>query len=886
MAEQERNLLKELFSKKIKKKVIVIIVIVLIFIIIAASCIHLDVLNGIFDDDDEYSPKKYSDNAYITENGTIMAGTAVQELWDNDDRYKKYLSSVDALAYLLNAELVTQYPYIESASNSELNGTVKFYRNNSKTPMKYVSSDTLYGYVSSYNSNGDAEAKNNALSCFTINGDGTIGIAYLKETINTVTTDDPAAAASAAEKLNTSSSSNNEGGYTIQTTESTLYTESIAYKNIIEKYTLPFELLWAIVVMGDDGSDRAGNSEDLAHAIASMAYDGEIRLIIDDNNQVTTTTDTYTYDQEKRTCYEDIYMIAIANNPIATEIPSSVERYNMNDYKTDAEKVKSHTTTYVKKDFVNSPSVKIDYIESWCAVYKNDAAFVKNNSAGSENLDSDQVTETDWEQVDQASKKSWEYVNAPSKMKEYFSSISQNLIAEMKLVNANESHEQRYSNIKKKTKIDKLSNSYTNGTVTSPSFNQDIADLFNVDPFAPVTRYITRTYYGYFMDIIEANTATSNMVDLINYIFNQVTETDDFGKDLQFESIWGSVNATMTSLTGLEAFREFIHYLEGTGHTSGDNYIVYADSGGVLTVGHGVTLVNDAQELRAHGIEPTTLSEGSQVPMDIVDSVELEVLQKGIEIVKQQVSQYNLADYQIFALVSRFYNHGNIDDFGPAYLQYWNEETDNKFGKTIPEGEKIIDDSQVDEYVNYYIGKVNNDLFSNWGMKWLTDEKGNKLGGLVRRRYDEWLLFQYGYFVNTGSCYSDSTSTSSVTTSSEAQAVIEKAESKLGCPYVWGAQGPNEFDCSGLVYWCYQQVGINVPRTTGEYSNKKYDKYKVSLEELQPGDILWRDVGGSGHAGIYIGNDTFIHAPRTGDVVKKASVTAYGKFMCAYRFWK
>lgn len=118
-----------------------------------------------------------------------------------------------------------------------------------------------------------------------------------------------------------------------------------------------------------------------------------------------------------------------------------------------------------------------------------------------------------------------------------------------------------------------------------------------------------------------------------------------------------------------------------------------------------------------------------------------------------------------------------------------------------------------------------------------------------------------------------------------ANKVIKLAESKLGCKYVWGAKGPNTFDCSGLVYWCYKQVGIDIPSYTGAYM-PSYSKYKVNLKDIQPGDVLWRDDGsGNGHAGLYIGNDTFIHAPQTGDVVKKSSVSKYGKFMAGFRFW-
>ena len=105
--------------------------------------------------------------------------------------------------------------------------------------------------------------------------------------------------------------------------------------------------------------------------------------------------------------------------------------------------------------------------------------------------------------------------------------------------------------------------------------------------------------------------------------------------------------------------------------------------------------------------------------------------------------------------------------------------------------------------------------------------------------------------------------------------IVDAAHSRLGCPYVWGGNGPNTFDCSGLVKWCYAQVGISIPRTTGEL--KSYGT-QISVSQALPGDILWK----SGHVGIYIGNGQYIHAPQTGDVVKISSVSGSG-FVCAVR---
>ena len=101
--------------------------------------------------------------------------------------------------------------------------------------------------------------------------------------------------------------------------------------------------------------------------------------------------------------------------------------------------------------------------------------------------------------------------------------------------------------------------------------------------------------------------------------------------------------------------------------------------------------------------------------------------------------------------------------------------------------------------------------------------------------------------------------------------LVELAKSKLGCKYVWGATGPNQFDCSGLTSWCHKQVGINIPRTSLEQS--KSGK-AVSKSNLQPGDLIfWKTTSAEvGHVGMYVGNNQFIHAPNKSKPVKYDSL--------------
>lgn len=100
------------------------------------------------------------------------------------------------------------------------------------------------------------------------------------------------------------------------------------------------------------------------------------------------------------------------------------------------------------------------------------------------------------------------------------------------------------------------------------------------------------------------------------------------------------------------------------------------------------------------------------------------------------------------------------------------------------------------------------------------------------------------------------------------ETVIAFAMAQLGDIYVWGADGPNAWDCSGLVRAAFAHAGITTTRTTRTLIN---EGSSVSRANMLRGDLVFP---ASGHVGIYLGpeTDTFIHAPQSGDVVKISPV--------------
>lgn len=106
-------------------------------------------------------------------------------------------------------------------------------------------------------------------------------------------------------------------------------------------------------------------------------------------------------------------------------------------------------------------------------------------------------------------------------------------------------------------------------------------------------------------------------------------------------------------------------------------------------------------------------------------------------------------------------------------------------------------------------------------------------------------------------------------TANAADTAISFVRAQIGKPYVWGATGPNSYDCSGLVYAAYKRAGITLPRTTGTMILAGHG---VTRAELQPGDLVFPNPG---HVQIYVGGGRVIEAPTTGIPVREVPMWGF-----------
>lgn len=353
---------------------------------------------------------------------------------------------------------------------------------------------------------------------------------------------------------------------------------------------------------------------------------------------------------------------------------------------------------------------------------------------------------------------------------------------------------------------------------------------------------------GLLFELLENDETTQNYAKIMKYLLYKY-DGRDYGVTELDLNIFETKEFTMTYSVGVGGgfndFVEWLHQWEGHEGISADGtkYKIGTDGKGHPTVGYGIDIFNGgyAETFAAAGY-PTSV--GSYVDKEFVDELEKNEIRECIEYIKDATSSLNLKDYQIYALVSRAYNCGkdgalrvrNGKTFVQAYMAYWNEETDNRYGEST---------------VNY-----SHQLYTTYMNKPDTSD-GEYVKGLEERRKAEWTLFTTGYYDRIGKFHQSG--------NGKFLEVAEKLWSEVansGRYTTYGGasipvKGPT-IDCSAYVSWVLYEYGYSEfaggQKSTNVFYNTNWNQ-KYGWEEipvaskespidiLQPGDMFVRYEG-------------------------------------------
>lgn len=234
------------------------------------------------------------------------------------------------------------------------------------------------------------------------------------------------------------------------------------------------------------------------------------------------------------------------------------------------------------------------------------------------------------------------------------------------------------------------------------------------------------------------------VIDIILICILLVVLILNFGNDEEDSSL--SNNMMQASGTAWEQFKKYVELREGGGKdASGQYYMVENDGAGYPTVGHGLCLKSGSgylhvEEFIKHGVDSKQLADNwlngdrnGKVSVEICDSIWEDNLKDLYDNVKATLSDLNLKEYQIYALVDVKYRRGNINGFRNKYESLWSSN-DDQFGQDISK-EPYSESS----------------LFSFF---W---NGGHSLEGVNKRKKAQWLLFKYGYYDGLNEYYTAGT---------------------------------------------------------------------------------------------------------------------------------
>lgn len=828
------------------------------------------------------------DEILYTEEG-IQYKTSAKDIWKNMEKensnVQKYLENEIELEKLINAEIKSLSPKIGNPK-AEIDGIVEFKRHKEDgtvVMLKFINLDMFNFYIS----NNNIAVQN----YFTIDENKNLLLGMIKETTETINTNDSEIDISEySSELTADDADPDENGKYTKTVYD-VYKMSINYREIIKKYSLPFQYLWSLIVVGDD--------KDVALELANIVDDSQIIVSIYDNITTTESITTNTYDKKKKV--DVIADFSVGGSTTHKELKPAAEWI-------DGSYEVKHTITYKE----NTPIIDVSKADVWVVDYRKDYSYQQAIETDRESNEED-LEDTEYvQEVSDSSESRYfdKYKEAIENIKKDLKSDAEssnnqtnNIINEISNEVVDDDVDNEISNeangdnevtdntvdseievtldsctetsyvCKQKRHIKDETIVYNQKyiaqvPINNPKISKEPGEVNFVTILSNPSHYeakfkITDEITSWLIEILESNPDTVNMVDLTKYLLYVVTERDDYGiTDYDFsvfdsagftdvgssiyggsiqEKVWNMLKDLGYSDIAAAAAMGNIHYESGFKVTAIENG--YTEENG------GIGICQWTNDKRGPTGRNTNLKEYA-----ISKSVNWQNEDIQVEFLKAELTvgggANGKATYQLLttksyyrnelACPSAWINAESVENATAAFCYSFerpNREDAEKSMKTRIQ--------HAEEYYSRYSGNINTEL---------TGENKTKMQELI----------------------------------AEAKRIANDDR------YGYSQPLRNEefyYDCSSFVSRLYQkffEIGARLdsgsgPRGTDNIRARCLRDYKkVPLTSLQPGDILWR----SGHVALYIGNNKTAEAltPELGIVVMdKDARSAAKKFTEAYR---
>lgn len=954
-----KKVLRLIFAGK-KAKIILIIVLILLlilFMLLPASFYFITIDDGIWDDDEKGKPSNYTDNAKISTDATKMGIvvdkdtmvknglkdlgyddekianmtdediievfkinkklkkdppitsldelTQAELLWCLNDAYSSYLKKPAELEKLLNAELITQYPDL-GPNVTELNGIIKFERHKadgSSEFLTYIDSNTFTGYVDSNNTD--------ALKYFTLDEQGNALVAYSDKTTETVTSNDGDMKLSDYTDGLDDSNKQSIGNYSKTTI--TVSSVSINYKSAVEKYTMPFNYLWSLLVIGED--------KDFVLELADLVENSEITISIYDNIVTTEDVNTYTYKKETRT--DKYARLSVRNASGVSGYPT--ERYwsaedspsgnydprYQASYNTDSTEYKVTNTVINERNQIKYDLTKADV---WIVDYSKEYDFPKDATSSVDSNSAD-LDDTAYTLNTETSVKGDAAANDSDILA--FKQTVENFVKK-KVGNSSTSRSGTGSGSKTSVTENKSSGSgnKSSGSGTAPiggstsgansnSNSEEVevvvvdAELKNYDHFVERkhTQTVTTTDKTYV-----AQTPVNNPKDDKN------ADTDNFVKILCKESHVEAksylTDGKTTSWLWEIMEKNCPDYIDLT------KYLFYKVTGrsfGVDTYDFSEfepsSFISSSGEIYGNSFE-------EKVWYAMINAGYSEYAVAGAMGNFKQESDFKANNLQLTGAMKKLgmtdekyteaVDNGTYTNFvhdgagyGLAQWTYWSrKESFLLFVKS--KGTSIGDENTQIEYV---LETLKTGSYTEWekadsiekaceNFQKEYERAGKPMMG-NRLKYSQEIYEKY----HGKTAPTDINSPLKGDNKIKMEALLKEAQRIANDDRYTYSQsnrfGQYQYDCSSLVYRLYYQFfGISVPMSTSAYGTQ-YRVGGATSVDLQPGDVLWR----KGHVTIYIGNGIYVAAHGNSGKYKSnpaAQISVYNdspsRYTYVYRF--